>query len=179
METYTEPFEMVDNPHYEAQRRKSLQTLDDAAIDAPIIGIINGFNRLPFCFTLQSCYGHFLYKGQKDPYNCDPLPVTTRIARVKYRIAYIFLCLENSLPGRKFFQELKKVTLIDPANVQFCSSSWWYWKRQLNSYALQVEPDRFKDKDTATLDYREALHIEKIRNEFFVRLNTLVGKRRG
>lgn len=32
------------------------------------------------------------------------------------------------------------------------------------------------DKDKAILDYREALHIEKIRNEFFVRLEELLRK---
>jgi hypothetical protein len=37
-----------------------------------------------------------------------------------------------------------------------------------------VEPDRLKGKDTAILDYKEALHIEKIRNEFFVRLYELL-----
>ena len=45
---------------------------------------------------------------------------------------------------------------------------------QSNSYALQVEPDRFKFQDTAIVGYKEALHIEKIRNEFFIRLYELL-----
>jgi hypothetical protein len=36
-----------------------------------------------------------------------------------------------------------------------------------------VEPDRFKRKDTAIIDFKEALHIEKIRNAFFTRLYEL------
>ena len=39
-----------------------------------------------------------------------------------------------------------------------------------DSCALQVEPDRFRLQDTAIVGYKEALHIEKIRNEFFIRL---------
>jgi len=35
-------------------------------IDGPIIGLINGFNKLPYCFTLQSCYEHFVYKNLKE-----------------------------------------------------------------------------------------------------------------
>jgi len=46
-------------------------------------------------------------------------------------------------------------------------------KPQSDSYALQVEPDRFKLQNTAIVFYKEALHIEKIRNELFIRLYEL------
>jgi len=92
---------------------------------------------------------------------------------VEYRIAYIAFCIENSPLGRGLFESLKEITVIDPENVQFCCAKW-FWKIQVNSYALQVEPDRFKRKDTATVDFKEALHIEKVRNEFFVRLGELL-----
>jgi hypothetical protein len=75
--------------------------------------------------------------------------------------------------GRGLFESLKEITAIDLENVQFCCAEW-FWKRQVNSYALQVEPDRFKRKDTAILDFKEALHIEKIRNEFFIQLYELL-----
>jgi hypothetical protein len=39
-----------------------------------------------------------------------------------------------------------------------------------------VEPERFKREDKAVLDYKEAFHIEKIRNEFFFRLEELLKK---
>lgn len=124
---------------------------------------------------MQSCYGHFLYNGQKDLHNLDPLPVKKTIARVEYRIAYIAFCIENSDSGRRFFETLKEITDIDPQNIQFCCAEW-FWKKQFNSYALQVEPDRFKHKDRAILDYKEALNIEKIRNKFFVQLKELLRK---
>lgn len=173
LETFTELKELVENPHYQAQKQKILCDLTDDMIDMPIIDLIKGFNKLPYCFTLQSCYGHFVYNGRKDTHNLDPLPVIDFIAKVEYRIAYIAFCIENSLLGRELFRSLKEITVVDPKNVQFCCAEW-FWKRQLNSYALQVEPDRFKRKDKAILDYKEALHIEKVRKEFFVRLYELL-----
>ncbi|MBC2710129.1 MAG: hypothetical protein HGJ94_03735 [Desulfosarcina sp.] len=173
METYTETKELVENPHYQAQRQKILADLSDDMIDVPIIELINAFNNLPHCFTLQSCYGHFIYYGQNDSHNLEPLPITNTIDKVEYRIAYIAFCIENSASGRGLIETLKEITAIDQKNIQFCCAEW-FWKRQVNSYALQVEPDRFKTKDRTMLDYKEALHIEKIRNEFFVRLDGLL-----
>ena len=175
METFTEPKELVENQHYQEQREKILGELTDNMIDIPIIKLINGFNKLPYCFTLQSCYGHFIYNNQKDPYNLDPLPITDTIATVEYRIAYICLCIENCELGQGLLGALNEITFIDQENIQFCCADW-FWERQANSYALQVEPERFKHKDTAILDYREALHIEKIRNELYVRLQELIQK---
>jgi hypothetical protein len=173
LETYTELKDLADNPHYQAQKRKILSDLDDGMIDTTIVDLINGFNKLPYCFTLQSCYGHFVYNGQKDTHNLDPLSAKEIIAQVEYRIAYIAFCIENSASGRGLFEKLKEITAIDPENVQFCCAEW-FWKKQINSYALQVEPDRFKHKDTAIIDFKEALHIEKIRNTFFIRLYELL-----
>jgi len=38
----------------------------------------------------------------------------------------------------------------------------------------EIDPYRFKHEDTAIFDGREALHIEKIRNEFFARIKELL-----
>jgi len=173
LETFTELKELAANPHYQVQRQKSLGDLTDDMIDVPIIDLINGFNKLPYCFTLQSCYGHFVYNDQKDSNNFEPLPIKSTIAKVEYRIAYIAFCIENSLLGTELFETLQQITAIDPESIQFCCAEW-FWKRQVNSYALQVEPDRFKHQDTAILDYKESLHVEKVRNEFFSRLYELV-----
>ena len=173
METFTKLKDLVGNPHYQMQKQKILYDLNDEMIDMPIVSLINKFNKLPYCFTLQSCYGHFVYNGQKDMHNLDPLPAKRIIAKVEYRIAYIAFCIENSASGRELFEDLKKIPAIDPKNVQFCCAEW-FWERYVNSYALQVEPDRFKRKDTAILDFKEALHIEKIRNKFFIRLYELL-----
>ena len=175
METFTKPKELVENPHYKDQRHKTLAGLIDGMIDAPIIELIKAINKLPYSFTLQSCYGHFIYNGQNDSHNLEPLPITDTIARVEYRIAYIAFCIEKSNSGRRFFETLKKITDIDPQNIQFGCAEW-FWKKQINSYALQVEPNRFMYEDRAILDYKEALNIEKIRNKFFVQLKELLLK---
>lgn len=174
METFTGLKDLTENPNYQTQRQKSLQNLTDDMIDIPIIEIVKGFNRLPFCFTLQSCYGHFTYNGQNDPHNLMPLP-TNRDGQVKYRIAYVALCIENSPSGKKLLSTLRNVPSISPENIQFCCAEW-FWSRQVNSYALQVEPDRFKHKDTATIDFCEAQKIEKTRNDFFIQLKELLNE---
>lgn len=147
-------------------------------MDAPIIDIINGFNSLPHCFTLQSCYGHFVYNGQKDAFNLASLPPKVPGGKVTYRIAYIAFCIENNGAGKKLFKELARISALDPENIQFCCAKW-FWERQVNSYVLQVEPDRFKHKDTAVLAFEEALHIEKTRNEFFKGLHKLLDRKAG
>lgn len=173
LETFTELKELAENLLYQVQKQKTLSDFTDDMIDMPIIDLISGYNKLPYCFTLQSCYGHFVYNGQKDTHNLEPLPVRNAIDKVEYRIAYIAFCIENSAAGRRLFKALKEITGIDPENIQFCCAEW-FWKRQINSYALQVEPDRFKRNDTAILEFWEALHIEKIRNKFFSRLYELI-----
>ena len=173
METYVEPKQIKDNPNYDAQKQACLLRFNKAAIDKPIADLIEKFNKPPQCFTLQSCYGHFVHSGQKDPHNLHPLPTNAPIGKVEYRIAYIAFCIEKSSKGRDLLSALKNVTSVDPQNVQFCSADW-FWQRQINSYALQVEPERFKHQDTAILEFSEALKVEKIRNEFYRRLYELV-----
>ena len=175
METFTDFKDLAENPHYQLQRVESLRNLDDEMIDRPIIDLINGFNKLPYCFTLQCCYGHFVYGG-KDSHNLDPMPETDAIKTVEYRIAYVALCIENSASGRDLLASLKEIPAINPQNIQFGCAEW-FWERGVNSYALQVEPDRFKHQDTAILDYPEALHIEKVRNQFFIHLNNLLDEK--
>ena len=175
METLIEPKELVENLQFKKQKQKTLRGLKDSMIDKPIIEIVNGFNKLPYCFTMQSCFGHFVYNTQSDPNNIEPLPITDTITTVEYRIAYIAFCIENGESGKGLINALDEITSIDSENIQFCSAGW-FWERRVNSYALQVEPERFKHKDTAILDYREALHIEKVRNKFFVKLQELLEK---
>ena len=93
-----------------------------ASIDKPIIDLIRWFLKLPYCFTIQSCYGHFVYKGQKNPYNIKPLPKSNNVKIVEYRIAYLALCLQNSVAGRKLFEELSMVPQIEKATCQEANS---------------------------------------------------------
>ena len=166
METFTAPKALAGNPHFLKQRKQALSGLGDAVIDAPIVELIDALNRLPHCFTLQCCYGHFVYTGQNDRHNMQPLPKRDVPEQVEYRIAYVCICVENSEPGKGLLELLRQTVMIDPDNIQFGSAEW-FWDRQVNSYALQVEPERFRHQDTAVLDYREALHIEQVRNQVF------------
>jgi hypothetical protein len=79
---------------------------------------------------------------------------------VAYKIAYICLYIENSELGRGLLEALIEITAIDPENIQFRCTEW-FWKRQVNSYTLQVQPDRFRHEDRAILDIREALQYRK------------------
>jgi hypothetical protein len=173
LETFSEPKNLVDDPHYLKQRQRSLLNLDINAIDNPIAEIIGSFMKLPYCFTLQSCYGHFLYIGQEDIYGIERLTVSDNIAAIKYRIAYVAICIENSRLGKGLLQCLERIPTIDPDYIQFGCAEW-FWTRQVNSYALQVEPTRYMTKDTIIINYNEALHIEKVRNKFFAHLNRLI-----
>ncbi len=119
METFTESRPFVENEGFDDERRASLERLDLSTIDRPITGIVEGFMGLSYCLTLQSCYGHFLYAGQGDPDNIEPLPVDLNIEGVEYRIAYLALCIENSFAGRGLFDELKEIALANPNYIQF------------------------------------------------------------
>ena len=176
METYTELKDFVNNPHYHKQMQECLNRLDMNTIDTPIIQIIEDFLKLPYCFTLQSCYGHFLYNDHNNSKNFGPLTISDSIKIVEYRIAYIALCIENSDPGRRFFSALREIPAIDLEYIQFGCAEW-FWERQVNSYILQIEPNRFKTKDKISISYQEALYIEKTRNEFFNVLKKLIQKR--
>jgi len=61
METFVEPKPFVENPDYNNQRQSYLTTLNLSIIDTPIVDIVQAFSEMPYCFTLQSCYGHFVY----------------------------------------------------------------------------------------------------------------------
>ena len=82
-------------------------------------------------------------------------------------------CIDNNDAGKDLLKSLQETTFINPEDVQLCSADW-FWERQVNTYALQVMPDRFKTRDSALLDYAEALHIEKTRNAFFTRLREML-----
>ena len=172
METFTPPKEFVENPRYLQDRQEILAALDLRVIDRPILELIQGFALLPQCFTLQCCYGHFLYAPGQDAHTLERLPPRYD-GQVKYRIAYVAFCLENSPRGRAFRESLELVPSLDPDYVQFGSADW-FWERYPNSYALQVEPVRHMTKDYVVIEHSEALYIEEIRDLFFIGLKELL-----
>ena len=175
METFTEVRGFTDDPEFGNQRKKILAGLDGIEIDKPIIGLIKALNVLPYCFTLQCCYGHFLFPGREAPYNCEPLPAERIGGSIDYKIAYLAFCLENSARGRGLLEELRGLTAIDPENIQFGCADW-FWNQRVNTFVLQVEPDRFKYEDRVLLEYEEALRVQKARDEFYARLEGVLIK---
>ena len=166
----------MENPRYLRDRREALKALDLHVIDRPIVELIEGFSVLPQCFTLQSCYGHFVHTGQQDRNNTERLHISDGSALVTYRIAYIALCIENSPEGKGLFEDLRDISAANPEFIQFGSAEW-FWDRQVNSYALQVEPERYMDKDQVTIDYREALRVQDARDSFFSELRDLLRRK--
>ena len=172
METYTEIKPFVKNPDFQEQRKQSLLNLNSALIDKPIVGLIKDFAKINYCFTLQCCYGHFIYKDQHDPHNLDPLPSTYISGKIEYRIAYIAVCIDFGKDGKILFEKLKAIGALDENYVQFGCADW-FWERQVNSFVLQVEPERYKHDDKINIFYEEALHLEKVRNKFFKKLKNV------
>jgi hypothetical protein len=173
LETFAPPRPLADHADFRRHRQRCLAGLSDAMVDTPIISIIKQFNALPFCFTLQCCYGHFVLPGERNHRTLDSLPALGTDTDVLYRIAYVAFCIENGRRGRRLLTDLQSIVGIDPPNIQFGSADW-FWERQVNSFVLQVEPERFRFKDSVMLAYAEALHIEKTRNAFFARLDAIL-----
>jgi hypothetical protein len=173
LETFTKLKDFVPDPHFEERRNDALNHLNMEAIDAPIMDLIKGFSKLSFCFTQQCCYGHFAYGGQLDPHNLEHLPMTGGLESVEYRIAYVALCLQNHDAGRQLFSDLEKIPMLNPENIQFGCAEW-FWESQVNSFALQVEPQRHMFKDSVVIPYQEALHIQHVRDSVFSKLRELI-----
>ena len=175
METYVEAKPLVENPNFHKQRKNALRKLNLDAIDEPIVDFIKKIVSISFCFTLQSCYGHFLYSGREDPYNIEPVSITARDQAVEYRIAYIALCVENSPSGRKLLEDISILPSIDQRNIQYGSAEW-FWNLQINSFVVQVEPERFRMQDRCVVDYSEAITLEKVRNQFWQEIGRIIAK---
>ena len=178
METFAPPSEFVGHARYAHDRKAALAALDLAAIDAPIVDVIEGFAALTHCFTLSSCYGHFICSPDQDPSSLDPIRPHPA-GPIRYRIAYVALCIENSPPGRELRESLARVPAIDPDTVQFGSPTWFcrHWPR-FNCYALQVEPARCSNRDEAMLEPAEAHQVQRTRDLFFRELRTLLAAER-
>jgi hypothetical protein len=101
------------------------------------------------------------------------LPPLAGGAIVEYRIAYLALCIETSSPGRHFLKRLTEIPAVDPDYVQFGSADW-FWKNQVNSFVLQVEPLRHSTKDRIFISVEEARHLQCIRGRFYQALRVVI-----
>ena len=178
METYTREKPLVFSPSYDAERRKALDGLraeiSRGAIDEPTMDVIERFARMEHCYTLQSCYGHFMAEHCLDDRN------TSRVAEIEpkgdsihYRIAYIALCVRNSAEGRGLLADMKAVAQVDPEYIQFGCAEW-FWRDCVNSYVLQVSPLRHAHQDHFDVGIKEALRIEQTRDGFYDKLREVL-----
>ena len=172
METFSEARDFVQHTHYERDRTSVMSNLVLEDIDEPIRDIVADLLRLPQCFTLQSCFGHFIWEGQHDEHNLGVLPSQNQ-GLVRYRIAYLALCIKRGAQGTHLRERLASIREIDVECVQFGSPDW-FWQKYPNSYALQVEPKRFALQDQALLEHTEALYVQSVRDKFFQRMRELV-----
>lgn len=175
METFVKAKELVPNPDFNKKRIKTLKEINYNEIDYPIIGLIKNISKLEYCFSLQSCYGHFIFQGQNNIRSVEELPINKNINQIDYRIAYLAFCIQESKEGKNLLSIFKKIPLIDPKYVQFGCAEW-FWERQINSFVIQVEPERYSNKDRIYIEYEEARHIEKVKKQFFNNLKNIIQK---
>lgn len=172
MKTFTAAKAFTAHPGYAQDRQQALNALELSRIDAPIVGLIQTIAALPHCFSLQSCYGHFLWSAGQDKHNLDRLPCS-HAGRIDYRIAYLAVCIQSSPNGQAMHRLLERIAGFDPQVVQFGSAEW-FWNQMPNTYVLQVEPERFKYEDRVVIGHAEALQIETVRDRFFVGLEDML-----
>jgi hypothetical protein len=103
----------------------------------------------------------------------EPLANYSADTIVEYRLAYVAFCIRDCKDGQRLREDFRWLVHIDPKNIQFGSPEW-FLHEHVNSYALQVEPERFQYKDTAQVGIEEALVLEKTRNTVFEKLRSLV-----
>jgi hypothetical protein len=174
MKTFSNARDFIQHPHFMRDRSNVLSGLRLESIDAPIRDIVAALGKLPQCFTIQSCYGHFVWDGQPDAHNLAVLPLQNT-GQIRYRIAYLALCIEKGERGEYLRDRFATLCEIDNKYVQF-GSPGWFWQQYPNSYALQVEPNRFASQDEALLEHAEALHVQSVRDVLFKRVGEVLAE---
>ncbi len=178
VETFTEARPLVPNPGYGSDRLEALEglraELAKGSIDGPMIDVVERFTRLPCCYTLQSCYGHFMIENRTEDRNTNPVAYFGGTAAVlHYRIAYMAFCIEDSAGGRALLGELKAIAVLDPEYIQFGSADW-FWGRCVNSYVLQVSPLKNAHEDHFDVSMEDAMRIEQTRDRFIERMREIL-----
>ena len=167
MQTYCPDKPLQPNPEFETARARALEDLAGAEIDEPITDIIESLNRLPFCYTLQCCFGHFVAPEQPDDHNLALVAESGPSTHFLYRIAYVAFCVDASPDGKRLLNMLRDIpSRVDRDNVQF-GCAQWFRDRCVNSYVLQIQPSGRADVDSLTVTRREALRIQSARNRFW------------
>lgn len=178
MQTFTPPRPFVTHQDYWRDRERTLEGLSkviqERKIDPPLLPLMQECISIPHCFTLQCCYGHFVHRCAPDLENLVPISSFEEpVGPIRYRLAYIALCIENSRNGYALYHDLSGMTGMDPECIQFRSADW-FWDQMPNTYCIQLEPERLKEEDSGLVSWKEALRIEELRGPFFSGLGEIV-----
>ncbi len=178
VQTYTQARPLVVDSGYEARRRVSLADLEDilsaGEIDAPIVSIIERISLIPYCFTLQSCYGHFVVGNGLSTDSVKQISHDMkRGSTIRYRLAYMAFCIQNNPSGLRLLKDLKAIAREDPEYIQFGSATW-FWNRCVNSYVLQAGSVEHVSEDSFEMGIAEALRVEAARDMLYAKIAEVV-----
>jgi hypothetical protein len=182
METFNPARPFTLHPGYVSDREKAQRELAEeilrGSIDPPLLPMIRECIPITHFFTVQCCFGHFVHDMEPDTENLvPPSQYSGKIETVRYRLAYLAICLQNNIRGREMYSDLEEMAADNPDYVQFGSADW-FWERMVNTYCIQLEPERLKNRDSEVITLEEALHLETLREDFFTRLTGIVQKHR-
>ncbi|HII99788.1 MAG TPA: hypothetical protein HA272_11185 [Methanoregula sp.] len=185
METFTPPRPFVPHVGYQQDRDRSLRGLEqeirNGTIDPPILPLVKECIPITHCFTVQCCYGHFVHQLEPDPENL--IPVThyrdrkEEIEPIRYRIAYLALCIEDIPAGHTMYADLQEMADRNPVFIQFGSADW-FSERMPNTYCIQLEPERMKTEDSGLVTWEEASRIEELKMPFFTNVTEILLRHR-
>lgn len=183
MKTFTPPRPFVHARGFRERREDMLselrQGIAEGTIDPPIVPLLEDFARIRSCYTIQSCWGHFVHELQPETRNLAPVhDYRGRVEQVLYRIAYLALCIEESPDGHALCRELAGMQTIDPEFILFGSADF-FWKMVPNTYVLQVVPEWGKEEDSMWVGIEEAIRLEEARARFFAALGKLAKRHTG
>lgn len=168
---------MEPNPDFADQRRAALKSFARADIDPPIREVMQAVNRLPWCFSLQCCWGHFVTAQNPDQHNLARLTPDTPDQTCHYRISYLALCLDTGPDARDMLEEMRAVPdALGPDLAQFGCAEW-FWKQWVNSYVLQVQPRAMAHLDSMDLGLEQALQVQEARDRFWPMIGNLAALR--
>lgn len=177
METFTPPKQFIPHPEFAKERAMALRRLEElirlAEPDPPLIPLLRQFMQVPVCFTVQSCYGHFVYSQSPGDRNLAPVSsFPDGVQQLRYRLAYMVFCIEDNVHGHALYDDLQSMTAIDPLYIQFGSAEW-FWDMTPNTYVVQLEPLSGACQDSVIVKLDEAIHLERLRERFFMHLEEI------
>jgi len=166
METFTPPKQFISPPEFAKERAMALQRLDElirlSEPDPPLIPLLRQFMQIPFCFTVQSCYGHFVYSQSPGDRNLAPVAsFPDGVQQLRYRLAYMVFCIEDNVHGHALYDDLQSMTELDPLYIQFGSADW-FWDMTPDTYVVQLEPLSGAYQDCVIVKIDEAIHLEQV-----------------